>query len=173
MIVNRQNKFRVNLAGAREFVRRLRRALALGSRDFNICFFDDPAIKRLNAAHRRTNSATDVLSFPWNEAGKRRTVRSKRCVRQPQGDKNGNGEFAGFLGDIAISVESARRNARREGQSTANELRWLMLHGLLHLLGYDHETDDGEMTARELELREGLGIARGRMCPAQARRGIS
>ena len=172
MIVNRQNKFRVNLAGAREFVRRLRRALQLGRRDFNICFFDDREIKRLNAAHRGRNSATDVLSFPWNEAGKSGTVGPKGRAWRPTIHKNGNGEFAGFLGDIAISVESARRNARQEGHSTAHELRWLMLHGLLHLLGYDHETDRGEMTSRELALRERLGIAGHRSRGAQRHRGI-
>ena len=68
-------------------------------------------------------------------------------------------EFAGFLGDVVISVETARRNARREGHSTANEIRWLILHGVLHLLGYDHETDRGEMTALEISLRARLGIA--------------
>ena len=58
-----------------------------------------------------------------------------------------------------ISAHTARRNARAEGNSTANEIRWLIVHGLLHLLGYDHETDVGEMTALELSLRDHLGIA--------------
>ena len=77
-----------------------------------------------------------------------------------------NGTRAGalrdFLGDIVISVETARRNARGEGHATLMEIRWLILHGVLHLLGYDHEVDDGEMTALELRLREQLGVDGGR-----------
>ena len=67
--------------------------------------------------------------------------------------------FSGFLGDIVISAGAARRNARAERQSTANEIRRLVLHGVLHLLGYDHEKDRGEMTTLELSLREHFGIA--------------
>jgi rRNA maturation RNase YbeY len=67
-------------------------------------------------------------------------------------------EFKNFLGDIVISVETAKRNAREEGHSILNEIRWLILHGLLHLLGYDHERDRGEMTRLELGLRRRLGI---------------
>ena len=69
------------------------------------------------------------------------------------------GEKSNFLGEVVISVETARRNAAAEGHSTLNEIRWLILHGLLHLLGYDHERDDGEMTALELKLREQLSLA--------------
>ena len=145
MIVNRQKRAGVDVVGARLFAGRLRKALRLGRRDFNVCFVDDRAIKRLNVQYRGKPNATDVLSFPW------------------QGSNGGRGaaasEFAGFLGDVVISVETARRNARREGHSTANEIRWLILHGVLHLLGYDHETDRGEMTALEISLRARLGIA--------------
>ena len=145
MVLNRQHRTAVDLGGARRFMRRLRTALKLGGRDFNVCFVDDRAIKRLNVQYRGKPNATDVLSFPW------------------QGSNGGRGaaasEFAGFLGDVVISVETARRDARREGHSTANEIRWLILHGVLHLLGYDHETDRGEMTALEISLRARLGIA--------------
>ena len=68
-------------------------------------------------------------------------------------------EFGHFLGDIMISVDTARRNARREGHSTLDEIRWLILHGALHLLGYDHARDNGEMLRLELSLRERQGIA--------------
>jgi probable rRNA maturation factor len=70
----------------------------------------------------------------------------------------GADEFAGFLGDVVISAEMARRNAVSAGHSTRCEIRWLILHGVLHLLGYDHETDDGEMTKLELSMRDRLGI---------------
>lgn len=145
VIVNHQRLAAVDVAGARVFVGRLRSALRLGRRDFNICFVDDRAIRRLNARYRGKPKATDVLSFPWQGSNGARGAAA--------------GEFAGFLGDVVISVETARRNARLEGHSTANEIRWLILHGVLHLLGYDHESDHGEMTAVELSLRELLGIA--------------
>jgi probable rRNA maturation factor len=67
-------------------------------------------------------------------------------------------EFEGFWGDVVISAETARRNARREGHSTESEIRWLILHGFLHLLGYDHEQDGGIMAALELSLRARLDV---------------
>lgn len=148
MIVNRQTRTAVDVAGARLFAGRVRKALRLGRRDFNVCFVDDRAIKRLNEQYRGKPKATDVLSFPWQSSNGARGAAAS--------------EFAGFLGDIVISVDAARRNARREGHSTANEIRWLILHGVLHLLGYDHATDRGEMTVLELSLRKRLGIAGGK-----------
>ena len=153
MIVNQQKCVAVDVANARLFAVRLRRALRLGRRDFNVCFVDNRVIKKLNAQYRGQPRATDVLSFPWQGSNGARGAAAS--------------EFAGFLGDVVISVETARRNARREGHSTANEIRWLILHGVLHLLGYDHATDRGEMTALELSLRERLGISGGK-----GRRGV-
>jgi probable rRNA maturation factor len=154
LLLNRQTRITVDTPRARAFVGRLRRALRLRGHDFNVCLVDDHQMRRLNAAYRGRPHSTDVLSFSWSDRGR---------------GANGRG-LRGFLGDIVISAEAARRNARREGQSTANELRWLMLHGLLHLLGYDHDTDQGEMTARELALREQLRIA-GVPSPKKKRRG--
>ncbi len=88
----------------------------------------------LNRKWRRKDRSTDVLAFP---AG---------------------GADAGFLGDIVISVPFATRQARRRGEPTAGEIDRLLLHGYLHLLGYDHETDRGEMDALEARLRRKLGI---------------
>lgn len=83
--------------------------------------------------------------------------RSNRIPTRKSADHNGgDGEFRGYLGDVVISAETARRNARAEGHSTHNEVRWLILHGLLHLLGYDHEADHGEMIAFEHSLRARL-----------------
>jgi probable rRNA maturation factor len=62
------------------------------------------------------------------------------------------------LGDIVISVEQAQRQAKENKLTLESEIKQLILHGLLHLCGYDHETDNGEMNKRELELRESLGI---------------
>ena len=163
MVLNRQRGVRVDIAGARTFVRRLRAALKLGRREFNVCLVDDGAIARLNSDFRGKAVATDVLSFPWVAAEVGTARAPKRSARRSESqDQNKAGrEFDGFLGDVVISAETARRNARAEGHSTANEIRWLILHGLLHLLGYDHATDGGEMTALELSLRERLGIASG------------
>jgi probable rRNA maturation factor len=146
LVVNQQKRLVVDLAAVRAFVERLRATLRLARRDFNVCFVDDREIRRLNIAYLGRRRATDVLSFPWRGTGRVRTGAA-------------NAEFANFLGDVVISVETAQRNARREGHSTRNEIRWLILHGLLHLLGYDHERDQGEMTSLELSLRERLGIA--------------
>ena len=95
-------------------------------------------MKELNTFYRGNDSTTDVLSFPH---------------RADEFDPN-----MGNLGDIVISAEQAARQAKENGLSLDGEIKQLILHGLLHLCGYDHETDNGEMNARELELREKLGI---------------
>jgi probable rRNA maturation factor len=141
VILNRQSEVRVSLRDAEGFASRLRKALDLGGRDFNVCFVTDSEITRLNSAYRRKKRATDVLSFSWQEGD-----------AVPAPDK----EFRRFLGDVVISPRTARRNARAMRHSTRAEIRRLILHGVLHLLGYDHETDNGEMTALEFKLRERL-----------------
>lgn len=98
----------------------------------------DAGIRRLNRQFRGVNKATDVLSFP---AG------------GPAADE--------VAGDLAISVPTARRQATACGHSLGTELKVLMLHGLLHLAGYDHETDGGEMARRERLLRGRLGLPQG------------
>jgi probable rRNA maturation factor len=160
MILNQQKAYALPRLVLQDYVRSLKRNLPLGKCDFNVCFVDDRTMRRMNGAFRGQDRSTDVLSFPWNDhAGPRRTVRpSPRRGARP----TGGAEFQGFLGDIVISVETARRNARQEGHSTRNEIRWLILHGVLHLLGYDHTCDNGEMIALELALRDRLGVAGGR-----------
>jgi probable rRNA maturation factor len=145
MVINRQDRLRVDVGGARAFAARLGAELKLGARHFNVCFVDDDAIRELNGAFRNKPYATDVLSFAWSAADTGFS-QSEAC------------DFTTFLGDVVISVQTAERNARAEGHSTAAEIRWLILHGVLHLLGMDHETDHGEMEARELDLRVRLGL---------------
>jgi probable rRNA maturation factor len=144
MIINCQKDYTLNMNALKDYVQRLRPLLQLRRREFNICFVGNSEIARLNNVFRRKRGPTDVLSFPWH-------------------GNSGHGfserEFRGFMGDVVISIEAARENALREGHSTLNEIRWLVLHGLLHLLGYDHETDQGEMTQLEVSLRERLGLA--------------
>ncbi len=180
MVINRQKHVTLDLTAVRTFVRRLRRMMRLGRRDFTVCFGDDKGIKGLNAAFRGRPRPTDVLSFPWREVGQgsppSRMNRDRSAVQaaivrsfrglpyRPRANHSAgkdvpSGEFKDFLGDVMISVETARRNARAEGHSTQTEIRRLVLHGLLHLLGYDHERDDGEMIALERSLRMKLGVA--------------
>src|ERR1035441_2837191 len=151
VFVNLQKRYVVRTASLLVFVRGLKRRLRLKKQEFNVCFVDDSAIRHLNHTYRGKNKATDVLSFPWNEAGETPVPRLARSAK--------HGGLPNFLGDIVISVETARRNAEFERHTTLNEIRWLILHGLLHLLGYDHETDRGQMIALELGLREKLGVA--------------
>jgi probable rRNA maturation factor len=190
LILNQQDKYAVNASRLGEYVGKLRQALRLGRRDWNVCLVNDREIKRLNLLHRGKDAATDVLSFPWDARPKQDRGRgidrgrrlSKSQAGEPQPVAKGNArnldrpragprqerqsakqraalEFKNFLGDIVISVDTARRNARREGHSTLDEIRWLILHGLLHLLGYDHESDQGHMNKLELALRDRLGIS--------------
>ena len=120
------------------FARKLEREVAKGGR-FDCLIAGDAELRRLNAQFRGKDHATDVLSFP---AG-----------RLPEGGET--------LGDLAISAARARAQAREFGHSTEEELRILMLHGLLHLLGMDHETDGGRMARFEKRWRRELGLPNG------------
>ena len=163
MILNQQDKYVVNTSRLGKFVREVRQALRLGRRDCSVCLVDDRQIKRLNLLHLGKNRATDVLSFAWrahSQPAPRPGCRRERARHESRKAEEGAvSEFKNFLGDIVISVDTAKRNARLEGHSTLNEIRWLILHGVLHLLGYDHEQDRGEMTRLELSLRKRLRIA--------------
>jgi probable rRNA maturation factor len=119
----------------RAFARRLERDVAKG-RTFDCLVAGDEELRRLNREYRRKDYATDVLSFPSAGPG-------------------------AFLGDLAISSERAQEQAREFGHSTEDELRILMLHGVLHLLGYDHETDAGRMARVEKRWRSRFGLPTG------------
>jgi probable rRNA maturation factor len=103
----------------------------------------DTAMRRLNREWRDKDYATDVLSFPADDDGPR--------VRGQQR----------HLGDIVIATGVATRQAREAGHAYGTELKVLALHGLLHLLGYDHETDEGQMRRVEARLRRKGGLAAG------------
>jgi|SRR5579863_2847326 len=148
MILNRQRAVRVARGPLEEFFRRVLREMKLRDSDITICFVSDAEIARMNLAFRGKKGPTDVLSFP---AGKKRKKRLHR--------ENTENTEKSYLGDIAIAPETARRYAKKHGRSLSNELRVLILHGVLHLLGYDHETDRGEMDRIEGKLRRRFGLA--------------
>jgi probable rRNA maturation factor len=131
----------------------VRRELGLGEADVTICFVSDAEIARMNQAFRRKKGPTDVLSFPAVD----RRVPVSLPQRQTPGSRS-RSKAEAFLGDVAISPATARRNAKRLGGTLPSELQILILHGVLHLLGYDHETDRGEMDRVEERLRRRLGL---------------
>ena len=104
-----------------------------------LVFVSDRAMRDLNRRFRGLNKSTDVLSFP-----------AERAEFEAASEAG--------LGDVVISVERAEKQAAENHLSLEEELAQLVLHGLLHLCGYDHETDDGEMNRLELRLRRRLGI---------------
>ena len=108
----------------------------------SIAIVSDASVRRLNRTYRRRDYATDVLSFP---AGDPPPPASRRRI-------------PALLGDIVIARGVARRQARRARHSELTELRMLALHGLLHLLGYDHERDQGQMERLERRLRRKGGL---------------
>jgi probable rRNA maturation factor len=119
----------------------------------SVALVTDGRIRALNRSYRRKDYATDVLSFPaFSAAPKAR----RRAVPSPR-----------FLGDIVIARGVAKRQARAAGHAEGTELRILALHGLLHLLGYDHERDDGRMRRVERRLRRKGGLREGLIERAQ------
>ena len=147
-VENCQRSVRLSLRTAERFLRRVIRELGVGSDSVALCFVTDREMARLNETYRKKKGTTDVLSFPAEERGKPVSVATR--VRELRGE---------FLGDIAISPAVARRNAQAVRRSLSGEIHVLILHGVLHLLGYDHETDRGEMDRVEGRLRRRLGLA--------------
>jgi len=155
-ILNRQRKMTVKLRELEVFAKRVERTLRLGRGAFAVCLVSDGEIARMNRRYRRKHGPTDVLSFPVDGVGARGLRSAAGGARNFAGPRPGS--TSGFLGDIAIAPETARRNAKRYGRTLAEELRILILHGALHLMGYDHEIDGGQMERREARLRRQLGI---------------
>jgi probable rRNA maturation factor len=147
-IENRQRAVRLELAFLERFLRRVNRELGLGPHSAFVRFVTEAEMARLNQTFRKKAGTTDVLSFPSET--RRRPAGLRGRVKGLRGS---------FLGDIAISPAVARRNAKAFGRSAEEEICVLLLHGVLHLLGYDHESDDGEMKRVEARLRRRLRVA--------------
>jgi probable rRNA maturation factor len=131
-VVNRQRRLGLDTKRWASLAEKALSAIGKSESSATIAFVSDKRIRELNRRFRGIDKATDVLSFPAEE------------------------EFN--LGDIAVSVETAALQARENSLPFDQEIAQLILHGLLHLCGYDHETDNGEMNRLELRLRRKLGI---------------
>lgn len=133
-IFNRQRKISLDSAALQIFCQALAERMGL-EKEFSICLVSDRKMRQLNQHFAGKDKPTDVLSFPntpesWEEK-----------------------QF--YAGDIVISVETAERQKR---STLENELKVLSLHGVLHLIGYDHEVDEGEMRRLEKKLKRELGL---------------
>jgi probable rRNA maturation factor len=131
-VVNRQRRVKVDPNAWTTFAEKALDAIGNTGSSATIAFVSDSSIRKLNQQFRGVDKATDVLSFPADEPDN--------------------------LGDVAISVDTAAKQAKENSLQFDNEIAQLILHGLLHLSGYDHETDNGEMNRLELRLRKKLGI---------------
>jgi probable rRNA maturation factor len=145
-VINRQRAVRIALAPLRSFLKAVCQGLQSPPAEVTVCFVSDAEIIRLNENFRHKRGSTDVLSFPSHRQRSRKHGKTAPPHTPP------------YLGDIAISPTAARRNAAEYGRTLPVELRILILHGLLHLLGYDHETDHGQMTRLENKLRRRFGL---------------
>lgn len=124
MVLNRQRKIKINRQPLEKLEKALQEEFKVNV-PLSVVLVSDKRIAEMNRKYRNKRGSTDVLSFSYDDSE--------------------------YLGDIIISVETAKRQAEEMGHSLERELKVLLIHGFLHLLGYDHETDNGEM--RELEKR--------------------
>jgi len=131
-VVNRQRRLKLDTEAWSTFADKALHAIGKSDSPATIAFVSDKRIRELNRQFRGVDKATDVLSFPAEEKVN--------------------------LGDIAVSVDTAAMQAQENGLTIEGEIAQLILHGLLHLCGYDHETDNGEMNRLELKLRRKLRI---------------
>lgn len=138
-VVNRQRKMPIEIERWQDFTKNAVGVIPNHTAGVTVAFVSDRSMRELNRMWRHKPGTTDVLSFPaeQDEFEKAEGVR---------------------LGDVVISVEQAARQAKENGLTVEAEIAQLILHGLIHLCGYDHTTDEGEMNRLELRLRRKLGI---------------
>jgi probable rRNA maturation factor len=136
-IINRQRRRKIDQRHWRDFAAHAIEAIGNRREAVTIVLVSDSAIRKLNKQYRGRDYVTDVLSFPT----------------EPEQFENHSS-----LGEIVIAMDRAATQAKENGLTLQNEIEQLILHGLLHLCGYDHETDNGEMNRLELKLRKELGI---------------
>ena len=140
-IINQQRKIKIETAPFLKFAEDAIIVISEAKgKDLTIAFVSDKKIRDLNKIFRDKNTATDVLSFSYEP------------------DQYDFLETDNFLGDIVISLEKAERQAIENDLTFEFEVKQLILHGILHLCGYDHATDTGEMNSLEIKLRDKLHI---------------
>lgn len=138
-IINQQRKIKIETTIFQNFAEEAAHTINKSKGvSFTVAFVSDRKMRELNKQFRAKNSTTDVLSFPFEA---------------DEFDLDDN-----HLGDIIVSIEQAQKQADENDLPLELEIKQLILHGVLHLCGYDHETDDGAMNQRELLLREHLKI---------------
>ena len=146
-IVNRQRKIKIDAEIFRDFAEKATNIIPEAhGKSVVIAFVSDRKMRQLNSTFRGKDLTTDVLSFPFE-------TDEFEKMSEPSALADGY-----FLGDIAISLEQAARQAKENNLSFSTEIKQLILHGILHLCGYDHETDNGEMNSLEVQLRDKLLI---------------
>ena len=168
IILNRQRGIRVPIRKLGRFAVQASKLLRLPGDSLTVCLVSNAEIARWNRTYRGKQGPTDVLSFPAGPGRSRATERKSADKQLPArgSEKKGRAFWPtensrnaeAYLGDIAIAPSVARRNALRLGRSFVDEMRILILHGMLHLMGYDHETDSGQMERRERSLRRSLHL---------------
>jgi probable rRNA maturation factor len=132
-VVNKQRLVTVDRGRVCDLAARTLDSIGRADSSLTVAFVRDPGIRELNLRFRGKPHATDVLSFPA-----------------------GDNLEADYLGDIVISADTAARQAEEAGHTLEREVSELVIHGVLHLCGYDHETDQGQMNRLELKLRRKL-----------------
>lgn len=142
LLRNLQRRIRIDSRALKVFANSVACDLLPDSPPVTLVLVGDARMRVMNREFRGMDKPTDVLSFSWDDA----------CAAHEEP----------YLGDIVVSVETARRQAKRRRSTLDNELRILVLHGFLHLMGYDHETDEGEMRRLEYRLRRRHKLTRPR-----------
>jgi len=138
-VVNRQRRVPIDVESWQAFSAKVLRILPTSVTSVTVVFVSDRAMRELNRLWRHKRGTTDVLSFPADQDEFEKVEGST-------------------LGDVVISIEQAARQAKENEFTLEQEIAQLILHGMLHLCGYDHGTDNGEMNRLELRLRRKLGI---------------
>lgn len=144
-VVNRQRRVRIDGKRIAQLADRTLEAAGHPSAVITVAFVRDSSIRRLNRDYRGKDHATDVLSFPTDDE-----------QSLSLGEVQLTGVENVYLGDVVISTDTAVSQSEESGCSIERELSELVIHGALHLCGYDHETDQGEMNRLELKLRRKL-----------------